>query len=34
MIRWLLSKTPAERLAILQAQANSLAKLRNACSDS
>lgn len=32
MIRWLMSLTVRERLAILQAQANSLSKLRDVCS--
>ena len=34
LIRWLMSVTVSERLAILQAQANSLSKLRDACSES
>ena len=33
MIRWLMSLTVNERLVILQTQANSLSKLRDACSE-
>lgn len=33
LIRWLLSLSAAERLAVLQAQATSLAKLRNAVAE-